>query len=74
MRFPTARTRRQILSDLGAALLLSVPRMQLASADQSRGAVKITHFEIHKVTLRWRDLVFLEIHTDTGLVGLGSAA
>jgi galactonate dehydratase len=35
--------------------------------------LKITGFEIHKVTLRWRDLVFLEVHTDTGLTGLGEA-
>jgi L-alanine-DL-glutamate epimerase-like enolase superfamily enzyme len=34
---------------------------------------RITRFVIHKATLRWRDLVFLEIHTDTGLVGLGEA-
>ena len=37
------------------------------------GKLKITRFDIHKVTLRWRDLVFLEIHTDQGLTGLGEA-
>ncbi|MBC8165546.1 MAG: hypothetical protein H7Y20_06715, partial [Bryobacteraceae bacterium] len=35
--------------------------------------LKITKFTIHKCTLRWRDLVFLEIQTDGGLVGLGEA-
>jgi galactonate dehydratase len=35
--------------------------------------VKITGFEIHKVTLRWRDLLFLEVHTDAGVTGLGEA-
>jgi galactonate dehydratase len=35
--------------------------------------VKITGFAIHKVTLRWRDLVFLEVKTDSGLTGLGEA-
>jgi galactonate dehydratase len=35
--------------------------------------VKITRFELHKVTLRWRDLVFVEVHTDSGLIGLGEA-
>lgn len=35
--------------------------------------MKITRFDIHKVTLRWRDLVFLEVHTDAGLTGLGEA-
>jgi galactonate dehydratase len=37
------------------------------------GKVKITSFAIHKVTLRWRDLVFLEVQTDSGLTGLGEA-
>jgi galactonate dehydratase len=37
------------------------------------GKVKITGFAIHKVTLRWRDLVFLEVQTDSGLTGLGEA-
>jgi galactonate dehydratase len=37
------------------------------------GKVKITGFAIHKVTLRWRDLVFLEVNTDAGLTGLGEA-
>src|SRR5581483_719545 len=37
------------------------------------GRVKITGFTIHKVTVRWRDLVFLELHTDAGLTGLGEA-
>jgi len=35
--------------------------------------VKITRFDIHKVTLRWRDLVFLEVQTDAGITGLGEA-
>jgi galactonate dehydratase len=35
------------------------------------GRIKITGFEIHKVSLRWRDLVFLEVKTDAGLTGLG---
>ncbi|MBK5294474.1 MAG: mandelate racemase/muconate lactonizing enzyme family protein [Acidobacteriia bacterium] len=28
---------------------------------------------IHKATLRWRDLVFLEIHTDGGITGIAEA-
>ncbi len=35
--------------------------------------IKITGFTIHKATLRWRDLVFLELKTDAGLTGLGEA-
>jgi len=37
------------------------------------GKVKITGFTVHKATLRWRDLVFLEVKTDAGLTGLGEA-
>ena len=37
------------------------------------GKVKITGFAIHKATLRWRDLVFLEVKTDAGITGLGEA-
>ncbi len=37
------------------------------------GKIKITGFTIHKATLRWRDLVFLEVNTDAGLTGLGEA-
>jgi galactonate dehydratase len=36
--------------------------------------MKITGFVVHKATLRWRDLVFVEIHTDAGLVGLGEGS
>jgi len=35
------------------------------------GRIKITRFVLHKATLRWRDLLFLEVHTDAGIVGLG---
>jgi galactonate dehydratase len=38
------------------------------------GKLKITKFVLHKATLRWRDLMFLEIHTDGGLVGVGEAS
>lgn len=47
-----------------------------AAAPFVRGSVpplKITKFVIHKATLRWRDLVFLEIQTDSGLTGIGEA-
>lgn len=50
--------------------LLALPAL---SAFAAPPPCKITRFVIHKSTLRWRDLVFLEIHTDTGLVGLGEA-
>ena len=37
------------------------------------GKVKITRFDIHKVSVRWRDLMFVEVHTDAGITGLGEA-
>jgi galactonate dehydratase len=37
------------------------------------GKVKITGFNIHKVSVRWRDLMFVEVTTDAGLTGLGEA-
>jgi len=37
------------------------------------GKVKITGFKVYKVTLRWRDLVFLKVETDAGLTGLGES-
>ncbi len=50
---------------------LAVPRaLRSGPAD---GKMKITGFAIHKATLRWRDLVFLEVKTDSGLTGLGEA-
>jgi galactonate dehydratase len=59
-------TRRHCLARLGVGLA-AVPR--LASALPSR--IKITGFEIHKVSLRWRDLLFVEVKTDAGITGLG---
>jgi len=50
--------------------LLALPALAAYAAPPP---CKITRFVIHKSTLRWRDLVFLEIHTDSGLVGLGEA-
>jgi galactonate dehydratase len=47
----------------------AVPAASLAGP----GNVRITRFDIHKVTLRWRDLLFLEVHTNSGLTGLGEA-
>jgi L-alanine-DL-glutamate epimerase-like enolase superfamily enzyme len=52
------------------SLLKSLAALPLASA---LGKVKITGFEIHKVSVRWRDLMFVEVHTDAGITGLGEA-
>ena len=48
----------------------------MASAFQAAaplGKVKITGFAIHKVSVRWRDLMFVEVQTDAGITGLGEA-
>jgi L-alanine-DL-glutamate epimerase-like enolase superfamily enzyme len=52
------------------SLLKSLAALPVASA---LGKVKITGFEIHKVSVRWRDLMFVEVHTDAGITGLGEA-
>ncbi len=44
-----------------------------AHGESVRAPLRIARFVIHKVTLRWRDLLFVEVQTDAGLVGLGEA-
>lgn len=65
---PTSRpTRRACLSRLAAGLACA----PAFAAPAPLGRVKITGFEVHKVTLRWRDLLFVEVKTDAGITGLG---
>jgi galactonate dehydratase len=54
----------------GLAALPLAAKLQLADP---LGKVKITGFDIHKVSVRWRDLMFVEVHTDAGITGLGEA-
>jgi galactonate dehydratase len=61
--------RRSLLRSL-AALPLSACASRAAIPP---GKVKITGFDIHKVSVRWRDLMFVEVHTDAGITGLGEA-
>ena len=42
---------------------------RLAAGSTDR--LKITGFEIHKVSHRWRDMLFVEVKTDAGITGLG---
>src|SRR6185437_8994974 len=37
------------------------------------GKVRITGFDIHRVSVRWRDLMFVEVKTEAGITGLGEA-
>jgi galactonate dehydratase len=60
-------SRRSLLQGLAASAL--VPCVRAASP----GKIKITGFEVHKVSVRWRDLMFVEVHTDAGITGLGEA-
>ena len=61
------QTRREFCGVLAAA---ATARRARAAAT---GKLKITGFRTHKVTLRWRDLMFLEVLTDGGITGLGEA-
>jgi galactonate dehydratase len=55
----------------------SVLKLPLAApllrAGEPADKIKITGFEIHKVSVRWRDLMFVEVHTNAGITGLGEA-
>jgi len=68
MNMPNRFTRRGLLA--GLPLLAS---LRAAGAPRP-GGLKITRFVTHKATLRWRSLLFLEIHTDGGLIGVGDAS
>jgi galactonate dehydratase len=66
MQMATRITRRACLSGIAGGLA-SFPGFAAAPA----GRIKITGFDIHKVSLRWRDLLFVEVKTDAGITGLG---
>ena len=59
-------SRRACLSGIAGGLVC-LP----AFAAAPTGRIKITGFDIHKVSLRWRDMLFLEVKTDAGVAGLG---
>ena len=60
--------RRSLLRTLATA-----PLITSTSRAAPEGNIKITGFDIHKVSVRWRDLMFVEVHTDAGITGLGEA-
>jgi galactonate dehydratase len=62
--------RRSFVRLLAAAPLASACSLR---AQAPLGKMKITGFDIHKVSIRWRDLMFVEVHTDAGITGLGEA-
>ena len=62
----THLTRRACLSRLAGGLAC-LPALAAAPP----GRIKITGFDIHKVSLRWRDMLFVEVKTDAGPTGLG---
>jgi galactonate dehydratase len=62
--------RRTLLGGLPmAASAAAMP--QVPSAPQSAGKLKITKLVYYRSSIRWRDLLFVEVHTDGGIVGLG---
>ena len=56
--------RRTLLGSLAAAALAA--RGSCAWASPSPSKLKITKFVLHKATVRWRDLMILEIHNPLG--------
>jgi galactonate dehydratase len=63
-------TRRTWLRGLPAAGLAAASPAPARAADVA-GKTKITRLVYHRATVRWRDLLFVEVHTDAGIVGLG---
>jgi galactonate dehydratase len=65
-------TRRGLLAALPA--VAAIPALARAQRPPgSSGTLKITGFSFHKCSVRWRDLLFIEVRTDGGLTGLGEA-
>src|ERR1035438_3427092 len=64
--------RRTLLSGIPlAASAAAAP--QTSAAPPRSGQLKITKLVYYRSTIRWRDLLFLEVHTDGGIVGIGDA-
>jgi galactonate dehydratase len=61
-------TRRGFLASATAAVGIPI------AADVPLGKLHVTKFVVYKATVRWRDLLFLEVHTDGGLVGYGEGS
>ena len=66
MHKPARFTRRACLSAMVGGFA-ALPKLAAAPTDR----IKITGFEIHKVSHRWRDMLFVEVKTDAGITGLG---
>ena len=69
--YPDAVHRHSISRRGLVALALSAGATRALRGAPPPGKMKITGFAIHKASLRWRDLVFLEVKTDAGVTGLG---
>lgn len=68
-------TRRRFTGVLCPAFVpFGVHRCARAAERHLPGKVQITRFSLHKVSHRWRDLLFLEIHTSAGLTGIGEGS
>jgi galactonate dehydratase len=62
--------RRTLLTGLPlAASAAALP--QASTAPQRAGQLKITKLAYYRSSIRWRDLLFVEVYTDGGIVGLG---
>jgi L-alanine-DL-glutamate epimerase-like enolase superfamily enzyme len=61
--------RRTLLGGLPLAASAALP--QTSAAPQRAGQLKITKLVYYRSSIRWRDLLFVEVHTDGGIIGLG---
>ena len=61
--------RRTLLAGLPLAAAAALP--QASTAPQRPMQMKITKLVYYRSTIRWRDLLFVEVHTDGGIIGLG---
>ena len=66
------RSRRSWLAAASGAVLAAAKPLRA----QQDGGVRVTHFVIHKAQVRepWRTLLFLEIHTNAGITGIGEGS
>jgi galactonate dehydratase len=58
---------------LSGALLVN-PLQAAIKSPGVTGPLKITGFKIHKTSVRWRSMLFLEIETDGGITGIGEGS
>jgi galactonate dehydratase len=64
-------SRRSVLGSLPLAASAAAVPVRAEAAPSEPGKLKITELKYYRSSLRWRDLLFVEVYTDGGIVGLG---